>query len=193
MKTRFIIVALAILCFSVLFAACRDENNSEWKNSLSNSQVNSSTSIPKENKEVFSFDLKESFSSREEIFEEEERLRKAFTEYINDCYDDELRAKSKELLFELGDKLDKELEKFPPSEAEILNKKEEKLDYEVNYLELSLSTLYAVWQDDPDNQEKKQYYLDEKENLAFAKKIQQQYLNGEITIDEALEKLEIKY
>lgn len=141
---------------------------------------------------MFSFDLKESFSSREEIFEEEERLKKAFIAYSNDCYDEQLRVKSKEMLFELGNKLDKELEKFPPSEAEILKEKEDKLSYEVYYYDFSLKDLYAVWQADPDNQEKKQYYLDEKENLAFAKKVQQQYLNGEITIDEALKKLNVE-
>ena len=191
MKIKFITIGLVFLCFSVLLTACGDRSNSEWLNSPSNPDNTASDLSFKENTEVFSFELKQSFSSRKEVLEEEERLEKAYTAYINDCYDDELVVKSKEVLFELVDKLDKELEKFPPSEAEILKEKEDKLNYEVYYYDFSLKDLYALWQADPDNQEKKQYYLDEKERLAFAQKVQQQYLNGEITIDEALEKLNV--
>lgn len=195
MKLNTIIISLFVVLLSLSLTACsgNEEDNFERINSPTDPDYSGTLQNEVERTDVFSFELKESFSSRKEVLREKERLSEAYSTYKNDCYDEKLLTKAFETLSELQDKLDKELEKFPPDEAEILEEKEMKLDYEVNYLELSLSTLYAVWQDDPDNQEKKQYYLDEKENLAFAQKIKQQYSDGKISIDQALEALETEY
>ena len=138
---------------------------------------------------IFVYELKEHYSSREEVEKE--------IELIQECYlmfkvgkDSDTCNKAKETYNDYMKTMEKWLEKFPPESAEILAEKERLLEHYVYFCKESVHNAEKNVKGLP-QEELTEELQRAKDNYSKAKDVQNRYKNNEISIDEAIEKLGI--
>ncbi len=139
----------------------------------------------------FIYDLKKTYTSRDEIKQELDRLETAYYNFIVNKNIEARNAAEKKydecekILFEW-------LERFPPDDAEILKQKENLLNQKVFFDKEDLFVAEKnLANDSPDIAKEKLEYA--KKEYEHSCSVSKAYENGEITIEEALDKLGLTY
>ncbi len=187
------IVAVAVLSIAII----TDKIKSNYK--ITSPTVGGSVQGASENKggtgvydsqskvsglEKFEFNLKENYSSREEVLAEDKRLTDAYYAYEVGKSADEYKDDFEEYK-SLQKVLGIELLKFPPSDEEILAQKEKRLNQRVWGYEEDIFYYEK-------NENKDEQVLNNIKTLYNqAVSVRDDYNSGKITIDKALEELGI--
>ncbi len=140
--------------------------------------------------EKFSYTLKSEYKSREEVLTEKENLKVYYLDYCVNKTAEEIDfadTSYKNLLKTLNDWL----YIFPPSDSEILTEKERMLEQAIFFKEEDLMFAKNSYKNNPTS-EKYEKIKRLKEIYNNAEKVLKEYKKGKITIDEALEKLEVQ-
>lgn len=202
-KRNFTVTVIILVCTLILLlSACSNNSDTEITQTTNktveenntNSDAESSfasaqtTSIDN-NSAVFSYPIKDFYSSREEIEAEKEALSTSYYKFEvgKDLHTRENAEEAyKNYMKILGEWLDK----YPPSEKDILAEKERLLKQNLIF---EKDDLYVAENNLANNPpEKAEEILKKaKEDYENAKLTLEQYNNGEITIDDALEKANI--
>ncbi len=139
----------------------------------------------------FTYVLKETYKSRNEIKQELDSLERAYYNFIVNK-DTETKNAAEKKYIECEKILFEWLNRFSPDDEEILKEKEHLLDQKVFFDKEDLFMVEKTFDKYPPDTAK--------EKLEYAKKeyehscsVSEAYKNGEITIDEALEKIGIAY
>lgn len=141
--------------------------------------------------EEFNFTIQETYSSREEILKEKDALENAYYDYLVGRRTDDTVAEHEKYM-QLSNELHSMLYVYPPSENEILSEKERMLNEKVFFNEDDYKN-YKKGIDDKDltdkeRQTRKNLY----ENYLKALEVKNNYTTSKLTIDEALDILEIE-
>ncbi len=130
--------------------------------------------------ETFSYEIKEKYSSRAEIEAESERLESVYLQYIVEK-NEELNEQANEIYNKRNKELYYLLKKIPCSDEDILKEKERMIEQDVFF-----EKDFVIYAEKMvlDKEEQKKIY-------EAAKAVEDSYKKGEITIDEALFKLNI--
>lgn len=199
-KRNFTVTVIILVCTLILLlSACSNNSDTEITQTTNktveenntNSDAESSsasaqaTSIDN-NSAVFSYPIKDFYSSREEIEAEKEALSTSYYKFEvgKDLHTRENAEEAyKNYMKILGEWLDK----YPPSEKDILSEKERMLNQNLTFAKDDLSYAKRSYEKNPtpENKEKVERFEKNYENAKFTL---EQYNNGEITIDDALEK-----
>ena len=139
---------------------------------------------------VFQYQLKENYSSREEILIEKEKLENAYYEYGNNVSREDFE-KAGVIYDQLDSQLFTLLYSYPPTENEILSEKEYMLNMHVSMCAEDIYFLKIRYTSKP-TEELLSRINDCEEKYNYALEIQEMYKNNKITIDEALNKLSIE-
>jgi len=160
------------------------------KDSLQNSekyQMYSNSSAAK-----FEYELKDAYNSREEILLEIDDLNTCY-KYFCDKKEPFVVLKAKETRDGLLEVLTEKIKAYPPSGDEILQSKKYVMRERIGGLEMLVYTAEFDLNNCPDNEEYKQIYQKYKADYEEAKRIEDKYKSGELTIDQALSQLGIEY
>ncbi len=203
-KRNFTVTAIILVCTLILLlSACsnnsdteitqttnktveENNNNSDAEASLASAQATSADN----NVEVFSYPIKDFYSSREEIEAEKEALSTSYYKF-EVGKDLQTREKAEEAYKNYMKILGEWLDKYPPDEKDILAEKERLLKQNLIF---EKDDLYVAENNLANNPpEKAEEILKKaKEDYEKAVEVQERYDAGEITIDEALEQLSIQ-
>lgn len=186
-------IVVLVICVAALFFIKRERENREWEATNPSNPSNRITTVKSDTiTEKFSYEVKESYTSRDEVLQEIENMLDSADRY-RDGKDDSVRSDASDAVKELYRVLYEKLSQFPKSEAETLYEKEYKLDQEVYFAGLFLSDASFNLKAQPDNAEYQQKNQECKERYDFVENTQKRYVAGEITIDEALNLCGVEY
>lgn len=163
-----------------------EENNNS---SMTISSTLKLTTFVDNNTEPFSYPIKDFYSSRKEIEAEKDAITKSYYQF-EVGKDSQTREKAKETYRNYMKIMSGWLDRYPPEEDEILAEKERLLKQKVFF---EKDDLYIAENNLANNSPEKAEEILKKarENYENAVEVQKLYDAGEITIDEALEKLNI--
>ena len=192
-KQSLIVIFIEVATLGVLLTGC--SNNNKAENTVSttiayNIHVNQTTNELSNNKsKIFSYPIKDFYSSREEIEAEKDAITKSYYQF-EVGKDSQTKEKAKETYRSYMKIMGEWLDKYPPEEDEIIAEKERLLNQYVFFKE---EDLYIAENNlEKNSPEEAAKELDRaKENYKKAVDVQKQYEAKEITIDDALEKLNI--
>ncbi|HZK22229.1 MAG TPA: hypothetical protein VFC76_08155 [Oscillospiraceae bacterium] len=140
----------------------------------------------------FEYELKSSYNSREEVLREIDDLNTCY-KYFCDKKESSVVSKAKETRDGLMNILEEKIKAYPPSDEEILKSKTYVMEQRIDGLAMLVYTAEFDLNNRPDNEEYRQIYQTRKAEYDEAKGIEDKYKNGEITVDQALERLGINY
>lgn len=200
-KQVFTIILLVGTLFQILTGCSTDSNTGTSQTTdkiVEEHNDNSSMAIPStpeqttyadDNLDTFSYPIKSFYSSREEVKAEKEAITKSYYQF-EVGKDFQTKEKAKETYRNYMKIMSEWLDRYPPEEDEILAEKERLLKQKVLF---EKDDLYIAENNLADNPPEKAEELLKKarENYEKAVKVQKLYDAGEITIDDALEKLNI--
>ena len=181
-----VILTTFIITISKNTAKSTDIIDSSPNNTLSIISSDNTTLV-----EEFNFTIQETYSSREEILKEKDALENAYYDYLVGRRTDDTVAEHEKYM-QLSNELHSMLYVYPPSENEILSEKERMLNEKVFFNEDDYKN-YKKGIDDKDltdkeRQTRKNLY----ENYLKALEVKNNYTTSKLTIDEALDILEIE-
>ena len=181
-----VILTTFIITISKNTAKSTDIIDSSPNNTLSIISSDNTTLV-----EEFNFTIQETYSSREEILKEKDSLENAYYDYLVGRRTDDTVAEHEKYM-QLSNELHSMLYVYPPSENEILSEKERMLNEKVFFNEDDYKN-YKKGIDDKDltdkeRQTRKNLY----ENYLKALEVKNNYTTSKLTIDEALDILEIE-
>lgn len=181
-----VILTTFIITISKNTAKSTDIIDSSPNNTLSIISSDNTTLV-----EEFNFTIQETYSSREEILKEKDALENAYYDYLVGRRTDDTVAEHEKYM-QLSNELHSMLYVYPPSENEILSEKERMLNEKVFFHEDDYEN-YKKGIDDKDltdkeRQTRKNLY----ENYLKALEVKNNYTTSKLTIDEALDILEIE-
>lgn len=181
-----VILTTFIITISKNTAKSTDIIDSSPNNTLSIISSDNTTLV-----EEFNFTIQETYSSREEILKEKDALENAYYDYLVGRRSDDTVAEHEKYM-QLSNELHSMLYVYPPSENEILSEKERMLNEKVFFNEDDYKN-YKKGIDDKDltdkeRQTRKNLY----ENYLKALEVKNNYTTSKLTIDEALDILEIE-
>lgn len=206
MKRQSLIIAfIGVVTLIVLLTGCSNSKNAENTVSTTNQNAvkdiyNSTTAnsiyvkqttneLSNNNYEVFSYPIKDFYESREEVEKEIDAIQESYLTFkvgkdSNTC------TKAKEIYAGYMKTMQTWLDMYPPESQEIIAEKERLLNQYVFFKE---EALYIAENNlEKNSPEEAAKELDRaKENYKKAVDVQKQYEAKEITIDDALEKLNI--
>lgn len=192
-KSIKIMFVIFISCFVVpAFASCintSDVNTTETKPTETTTNTDNKNNVIVEND--FDFQIKGTYNSRKAVLNEIDKLRDAYYNFEAGKSYEEVES-AKKLYNQYLAELNALLFVYPPSEQEILEEKEKMLNSRVELCKQDYFYYKNGIDDSKLNEsekKQKQKYFDE---YQFVSSIQNEYIAGKITIDEALETLEIK-
>lgn len=185
-----ILITLVIIC--TVIGIKKDKSNlTNAENHIENTTTTITTTESMTLISNFEFSLAETYSSREEILKEQDALEDYYYEYL-------VGRKTKDTMdvreeyFKIDAELHSMLYVYPPTEEEILAEKERMLKSEILYHADNYQNYKKGIKDEDltfkEKNEKQKLY----EEYLEASKIQSNYETGEITIDEALEILNLE-
>ena len=192
-KQSLIVIFIGVVTLGVLLTGCSNNNKAENTviTTIADSiHVNQTTNELSKNKsEIFSYPIKDFYSSREEIEAEKDAIIKSYYQF-EVGKDSQTKEKAKETYRNYMKIMSEWLDRYPPEEDEIIAEKERLLNQYVFFKE---EALYIAENNlEKNSPEEAAKELDRaKENYKKAVDVQKQYEAKEITIDEALEKLNI--
>lgn len=192
-KQSLIVIFIGVVTLGVLLTGC--SNNNKAENTVSTTiadsiHVNQTTNEISNNKSaIFSYPIKDFYSSREEVEAEKDAITKSYYQF-EVGKDSRTKEKAKETYRSYMKIMGEWLDKYPPEEDEIIAEKERLLNQYVFFKE---EALYIAENNlEKNSPEEAAKELDRaKENYKKAVDVQKQYEAKEITIDDALEKLNI--
>lgn len=216
-KIVFVICAASILILSaIVFVIIQNRNNANGSllsypttNELHQSQepqtnviqrtitnnVEPNTSIISHYSAVtgaFIYKTKESYNTREEVFQEKADLLASYKVYI-DGKPQAMQQEALRVCQSIEAVLDDFLQEIPPSEDEIMQDKISQLNSEINFRKHFAHVSSEILSANPTNET---FIADAQKfqrELEQAQDIEKQYLDGKITIDRALELLGVVY
>ena len=199
-KVAVAVFGALVVTVCVFFAIALNFNknkNKDQNNGLTNSS-NSSTKATAHftNSETapFQYNLKATYSSRAELLNEKENLGKSFEEFVAINENNEnARAAARKTLEELDGIINEKLKKYPPSDEEVLEAKEQLMKEKIVFKEDFYRDSSDYLKTSPDNTSYIQNYEIYKADYEEAKKIEYKYKSGDLTIDQALSQLGIEY
>ncbi|OQA50051.1 MAG: hypothetical protein BWY46_00222 [Firmicutes bacterium ADurb.Bin300] len=197
-KVAVAVFGVLVVTVCVFFAIALNFNkNKDQNNSLTNSS-NSSTKATAHfiNSETapFQYNLKATYISRAELLNEKENLGKSFEEFVAINENNEnARVAARKTLEELDSIINEKLKEYPPSDEEVLEAKEQLIKEKIVFREDFYRDLSDYLKTSPDNTSYIQNYEKYKADYEEAKKIEDKYKSGELTIDQALSQLGIEY
>lgn len=140
----------------------------------------------------FEYELKSSYNSREEVLREIDDLNTCY-KYFCDKKESSVVSKAKETRDGLMNILEEKIKAYPPSDEEILQSKIYVMEQKIDGLAMLVYTAEIDLSNRPDNEEYGQIYQTRKAEYEEAKKIENKYKKGEITVDEALKQLGVVF
>ncbi|MGN0527043.1 MAG: hypothetical protein ACI4IF_06365 [Acutalibacteraceae bacterium] len=190
------VLSLVIVTLVILLTGCSNNNNTQNAIDSTSQNVvkdNENSTIANElsdnGNEVFSYPIKDSYSSREEIEAEKDAITKSYLSF-KVGKDTDTCTKAKETYNEYMKTMQTWLDKYPPESQEIMAEKERLLNQFVFFEEEALYVAENNLEKNSPDEAAKELDRAEK-NYQKAVDVQKQYKDGEITIDEALEILDI--
>lgn len=199
-KSRNLTKIIAFCIISTLFLLCsctkKPKNDIEDATIIStlnttetNENVKPSDVITNNYTNTFFYEIKNTYSSRAEVEAEMEALQKEYLKF-EVGKDSDARIKATETYTQYMKILGEWLDKYPPEDAEILAEKERLLNQYVFFQKEDLYIAENNLERNPPD-EAAENLARAKENYNKAVKVQKQYDAGEITIDMALEILNV--
>lgn len=140
----------------------------------------------------FSYDINKRYSNRQSIKNELDNLSDAFENFCDGKTDEECFENLKKYEY-YKSVLNNYLTDFPKSDDDILLEKEEKLYYEFSLLDDKMTFISERYSNAKEKNELKSKYESIKSDYEKGLKIINSYEKGEISIDDALNSLGIKY
>lgn len=181
-----VILTTFIITISKNTAKSTDIIDSTPNNTLSIISSDNTTLV-----EEFNFTIQEIYSSREEILKEKDALEDAYYDYLVGRRTVDTVAEHEKYM-QLSNELHSMLYVYPPSENEILSEKERMLNEKVFFHEDDYEN-YKKGIDDKDlTDEEKQTRENLYKNYLKALEVKNNYTTSKLTIDEALDILEIE-
>lgn len=181
-KQSLIVIFIGVVALGVLLTGCSNNNKVE-------NTVSTTTELSNNKSGIFSYPIKDFYSSREEVEAEKDAITKSYYQF-EVGKDSQTKEKAKETYRDYMKIMGEWLDKYPPEEDEIMAEKERLLEHHIFFREESLYIAENNLEGSPPEEAAKK--LDRaKENYEKAVDVQKQYKSKEITIDEALEKLNI--
>lgn len=181
-KQSLIVIFIGVVALGVLLTGCSNNNKVE-------NTVSTTTELSNNKSGIFSYPIKDFYASREEVEAEKDAITKSYYQF-EVGKDSRTKEKAKETYRDYMKIMGEWLDKYPPEEDEIMAEKERLLEHHIFFREESLYIAENNLEGSPPEEAAKK--LDRaKENYKKAVDVQKQYEAKEITIDEALEKLNI--
>ncbi len=195
---RLVIAIVLVFGISIFAIVLNNSHNSDNINKENNGDAQNQTTEHKsadiytDESGNFIYNLKETYTSRNEIKQERRNLQTAYYTFTAGKNDSEILNKATEY-YEKSDKILNEwLRQYPADEAEILFIKEYILEHAVSLQKDSVEH-YERYRDDYSAEEAEEKIQFAKETYEFAHSVETAYKNGEISIDEAFETLGLVY
>ncbi len=187
---RFIVFTISGLVISIILIGIfifKDKTDTSLVQTTNNLSIETENIIKPVD---FQYQLKENYSSREEILIEREKLENAYYEYGNNVSREDFEE-AEVIYDQLDSQLFTLLNSYPPTENEILSEKEYMLNMHVSMCAEDIYFLKIRYSGKPTD-ELLNRISDCEKKYNYALEIQGMYKSNQITIDKALEKLGVQ-